>query len=209
MALLDKLQYKQILSAGEAEKFSATDEQLDRVLKYAEKLLPKLKLPPRTLSSKDCKVVYQIGEHWLFHVRALFRKQPDTFVIVVTDEKFKPTDHILIDIAAEYAELMFDAPQFGLFESASKQDIRRVIRGIDPDKNDPFAVLGIAEGGTYIQTYREDSGFILEYQLVNTSSHYKVPELVSADQVVDAMISYAFGKDEWLKAFDWQRMKLD
>jgi hypothetical protein len=83
-----------------------------------------------------------------------------------------------------------------------------VITGIDPDEDNPFAVLGIAEGGTYIQTYRETDGFVLEYQLVNTSSHYRVDELLSAEQVVDAMISYSFGKDEWLEALDWQRLNL-
>lgn len=204
MALLNKLQYKQILRSGASQKRTASDAQLDRVLTYATKLFPKLELKPRSLAPKDVSVVYQFGQHSLFHVRAFPRKQPDTFLIVVTDAKDKPTDHILFDIAAEYAEQHLDAPQFGFFESATKEDIRRVITGINPDEDNPFAILGIAEGGTYIQTYRETDGFLLEYQLVNTSSHYRVDELLSAKQVVNAMISYAFGKDEWLEAFEWQ-----
>ena len=208
MALLDKLQYKLILKSGVSQKRTASDAQIDRVLKYATKLLPKLELKARSLTPKDVSVVYQFGQHSLIHVRAYARKQPNTFLIVVTDEKDKPTDQILIDIAAEYAELQLDAPQFGFFKSATQEDIRRVITGIDSDEDDPFAVLGIAEGGTYIQTYREHDGFVLEYQLVNTSSHYRVPSLLSAEQVVDAMISYAFGKDEWLEALEWQHVKL-
>ncbi len=208
MALLNKLQYKQLLSSGAAQKRTASDAQLDRVLKYATKLFPKLELKARSLTPKDVSVVYQFGQHSLFHVRAFPRKQPDTFVIVVTDERDKPTDHILIDIASEYAEKHLDAPQFGFFESASKEDIRRVITGIAPDEENPFAILGIADGGTYIQTYRETDGFLLEYQLVNTSSHHRVRLLLSAEQVVDAMTSYAFGKDEWLEGFEWQQAKL-
>ncbi|MDX1927735.1 MAG: hypothetical protein SFV81_14530 [Pirellulaceae bacterium] len=209
MALLNKLQYKQLLSSGASQKVTASDAQIDRVLKYATKLFPTLDLKARNLTQKDISAVYQFGTRTLFHVRVYPRKQPDTFLIVVTDEKEKPTDHILIDIAAEYAEKHLDAPQFGFFESATKKDIRRVITGIDPDEDNPFAILAIAEGGTYIQTYREPDGFLLEHQLVNTSSHYRVDELLSAEQVVDAMISYAFGKDEWLEAFKWQHAKLD
>lgn len=209
MALLNKLQYKQILSSGAAQKRTASDAQIDRVLKYASKLFPKLELKARNLTPKDVSVVYQFGEHSLFHVRAFPRKQPDTFLIIVTDEKDKPTDHILFDIAAEYAEKHLDAPQFGFLESATKEDIRRVITGIDPDLDNPFAILGITEGGTYIQTYRETDGFMLEYQLVNTSSHYSVDKLLSAEQVVDAMNSYSFGQDEWLEAFEWQHARLD
>ncbi len=208
MALLNKLQYKQLLSSGASQKRSTSEAQSDRVFKYATKLLPKLELDSRSLTPRDISVVYQFGRHSLYHVRAYPRKQPDTFVIVVTDEKDKPTDHILIDIAAEYAEHNLDAPQFGLFKSATKQDIRRVITGIDAHADNPFAILGTANGGTYIQTYRETDGFLLEYQLVNTSSHYSVDELLSAEQVVDAMISYAFGKDEWLASFEWQHVKL-
>lgn len=209
MALLNKLVYKQILSAEVSQTRTATEKQCNQVLKYATKLFPQLELKPRTLTVKDISVVYQLGQRSLFHVRAFSRKQPDTFLIVVTDEQDKPTDHILIDISAEHAEQHLDAPQFGFFESVTKQNIRRVITGIDPDQDNPFAILGIAEGGTYIQTYHEPDGFLLEYQLVNISSHYKVPTLVSAEQVVDAMISYAFGKEEWLEAFDWQHAKLD
>lgn len=209
MALLNKLQYKRILNSSESQKRTASDEQIDRVIKYATKLLPKVELDSRTLTPTDMGVIYQFGERSLFHVRAYPRKQPDAFLIIVTDEKDLPTDHILIDIAAEYAELQLDAPQFGFFKSPSEKDIRRVITGIDPDEDNPFAVLGIADGGTYIQTYREADGFMLEYQLVNTSSHYNVDELLSAEQVVDAMISYAFGKDEWLEALGWRHVKLD
>lgn len=209
MALLNKLQFKQLLSAGKSQKRTATDEQWDRVLKYAAKLFPKLHLDPRNLTHKDASVIYQFGPKSFFHVRAFPRKQPDTFVIVVTNEQDMPTDHILIDIEAEYAENQLEAPQFGLFESPSEKDIRRVISSIDPDEVNPFAVLGTAKGGTYIQTYRETKGFALEYQLVNTSSHYSVRKLLSPEQVIDAMISYSFGKDEWLEAFKWQRMKLD
>jgi hypothetical protein len=208
MALLNKLQYKRILREGQPQKRTTTDDQCERVLKYATKLFPKLDLTARSLTPKDITVVYQFGECSLFHVRAYLRKKPDTFVIVVTDAKDKPTDHILIDLAAEYAELQLDAPQFGFFESATKDDIRRVITGIDPNESNPFAILAIAEGGTYIQTYREPDGFALEYQLVNTSSHYSVASLLSAEQVVDAMTSYASGKDEWLEAFEWQQEKL-
>jgi hypothetical protein len=205
MALLDKLQYKQLLRAGKSQKRTTTDEQLDRVLRYAANLLPKLRLKPRKLTKQDVSVVYQYGPRSLFHVRAYTRRQPNAFVIVVTDDQDKPTDHILIDLAAEYFKMNLQAPQFGLFEPATKQDIRRVISDIDPKDDDPFAILGTADGGTYIQTYREPKGFLLEYQLVNPSSHYVARKLHAPEQVIDAMISFSFGKDEWLETFEWKR----
>lgn len=209
MAHLNKFQYIQLLNAGAALKRTATDEQLDRVLSYATKLFPKLQLKSRSLTQKDVSDVYQFGQRSLFHVRAFPRKQPNTFVIVVTDERDKPTDHILIDIAAEYADLYLEAPQFFLREPATEQNIRRVISGMNPDEDNPFAILGTAAGDTYMQTYRESKGFLLEYQLVNTSSHYSVRKLLSSEQVIDAMISYAFGKHEWLEAFKWQHVELN
>jgi hypothetical protein len=206
MALLNKRQYKQLLSTGVAQQRTATDKQCDRVLQYATKQFPKLELKPRGFTQKDVCAIYQLGQRSLFHVRAFPRKQPDTVLIVVADEKDKLTDHILIDLAAESAVQQLNTSQFGLFESTTKQNIRRVISGMDLEE---FAILGTANGGTYIQTYREPKGFLLEYQLVNTSSHYRVRKLVTSNQVIDAMISYAFAKDEWLEAFAWQRMKLN
>jgi hypothetical protein len=67
------------LNSSESQKRTAPDEQIDRVLKYATKLLPKVELDSRTLTPKDMGVTYQFGERSLFHVRAYPRKQHDTF----------------------------------------------------------------------------------------------------------------------------------
>lgn len=110
--------------------------------------------------------------------------------------------------AAEYSEPYLDCPSFGFADVPDAKDIQRLIPQIHPDDDNPFAILSVGEG-TFMQTLWTDDGFILEHQLVNTSSHYEIPELASADQVVSAMVPYAFGKnEEWLESFAWRRQEL-
>ena len=63
--------------------------------------------------------------------------------------------------------------------------------------------------GTFMQTLKTDDGFVLEHQLVNTACHYEIPEFATADQVVAAIVSYAFGNNEWLESFAWQLQQLE
>lgn len=207
MALLNKLAYKTLLT-GDAIKRSQDELPLKRILKYAEDLLEELQLEPRKLQTVDAEVTYQFGPRTLCHVRAFPKQGVDIYLIVVLDGNDQPTDHILIDLGAEYQPLSLEGPQFGFFSAATEEDVKTVIPEIDPNIDNPFAVLASPDSGTYIQTYREKEGFALEYQLVNTSSHYQVPHLLSAKEVVNAMLSYGWGNDEWLSMFDWAHMEL-
>lgn len=207
MALLDKLGYKKLLTSDAIQR-SQDELPLNRVLKYAESLLPELGLEPRKLKPTDAEVTYQFGSRALCHIKAFPDPGVDIYLIVVLDDRDQPTDHILIDLGAEYQPLSLEGPQFGFINVATEDDIKTLIPEIDPDIDNPFAVLASPSGGTYIQTYREKQGFALEYQMVNTSSHYQVPLLLSAEDVVNAMLSYGWGNDEWLSMFDWKKLDL-
>ena len=82
-----------------------------------------------------------------------------------------------------------------------------MIAQINPDEDNPFAILELGDG-TYMQTFRTHDGFHLEHQLVNAAGHYEISGLATADQVVAAFVSYAFGKNEWLENFTWQLQQL-
>lgn len=113
-----------------------------------------------------------------------------------------------MDLLAEQADPFLNCPSAGFLAVPRPNDIASRLSQITPDDDNPFAILSTGDG-TYIQTYCTDDGYVLEHQLVNTSSHYETPELVSLEEVVNAFRSYAFGNNEWLKEFDWRRQNLE
>jgi len=204
MQLLDKLQYLGLMGPVPGTVVSPTSQTVDRVFAYATTVFPNLQLKHRKLKTDDLASVFQHGEHTFFHVKAFPRTMKDTFVVVVAkDTTF--VGHILIDLAAEYSQPYLNCPSFDFSDAPDAKDIERMIPQIRPDHSDPFAILSLADG-TFMQTLRTEDGFVLEHQLVNTSSHYEIPKLATSHQVVKAMVAYAFGNDEeWLRAFAWQR----
>jgi hypothetical protein len=169
-----------------------------------------LDLKARKLAAKDLAAAYRHGATGCtcFHVKAFPRRAPDTVVIVVADPDGRNAQgHILIDLAADYSQPFFECPSFDFEDVPTTNDIRSLIPAINPDDDNPFAILTLSDG-TYMQTLRMPEGFVLEHQLVNTSSHYEIPDVATAGEVVKAMESYAFGNNEWLEMFDWRRQKL-
>lgn len=205
MKLLNKREYLKLLSDSSVE-ITPDGSVVEAVLDYANSVFPFVGLTSRKLKPSDVRYTVQNGKRQLCHVRAFARKRPDTFLIVVVGPK-KIEGHILIDLAAEYSAPHLACIATGYQGTPDRKTLEQQIRSIDPDQDNPFAILSTGEG-TYMQTYREEKGFILEYQLVNTSSHYEIPKRATEDQVVAAMLSYAFGKYEWLDAFPWRRQKL-
>lgn len=207
MRLLDKRQYLQLMVQPPEEIVPATDA-VARVLEYATEVWSALELKQRVLRTKDVALVFRHGDIRLFHVLAYPRRQPETFVIIVVDRNDTVEGHLLIDLGADDAPPYFECLAVDFAGVPERADIESIIPQIDPDDDNPFAVLTLGEG-TYMQTLRTDDGFVLEHQLVNTSSHYEVANPVSAEQVVAAMLSYAFGDNEWLDEFTWQLQEFE
>lgn len=206
MKLLDKRQYLKLLS-GTGVQHQPDETTVRDVLAYAAQVFPEMQLKPRPLKGSDIAAVYRFGRRLLCHVKVYARKAPDTFLIVVV-RSGRIEGHILIDLAAEYSKPVLNCVATGYHGVPDKDELERQIREIDPDMDNPFAILTTGDG-TYLQTFCEADGFILEYQLVNISSHYEITRRASEDDVVAAMLSYAFGRNEWLDAFKWRRLILD
>ncbi len=205
MKLLNKREYLKLISDSSVEITPAASV-IETVIDYASSVFPTVGLTARKLKPSDVRHTFQTGKRQLCHVRAFPRKMADTFLIVVVGPK-KIEGHILIDLAAEYSAPFLACVATGYQGTPDRKTLEKQIRSIDPDQENPFAILSTGEG-TYMQTYREEKGFILEYQLVNTSCHYEIPKRATEDQVVAAMLSYAFGKYEWLDDFAWRRQEL-
>lgn len=204
--LLTLSQYLDLLPAP--TEIELTAAELAPALVYASRAWPDLALRPRRLSARDVSDVAQSGDGTrLIHIRAFPRKRPETFVIVACRGK-RILGHILFDVLAEYQGIHLDCRQAGIDGEVARQQLAAAIRGIDADADDPFAILSKGDG-TYMQTYRKPRGFILEHQLVNTSSHYRARGLVDVKTVVAAMQGYGFGKyDDWLPLARWSRVDL-
>lgn len=212
MQLLDKLAYLRLLesksSKDSLEEVVPAPGIVDEVLSYAEDIFPIFQLKHRKVKHRDLVTTFENESYSFFHIKAYPRKMKETFVIVVSEQQ-KFIGHILIDLGAEYSQPFLDCPSFDFAGIPSADDLEGMIPQIAPDDDNPFAIL-IAGKGTFMQTFRTDDGFILEHQMVNTSSHYEVSTLLPADQVVRAMKSYSFGDDKyWLESLSWQRQTLE
>lgn len=208
MTLLSKREYLRAFT-GDAHDETPSAVTTRRVLEYATGVWPGLALKNRKLKEADLVTSYRTDETTFFHVRAFPRKNKDTFVIIVGDATATDiSGHILIDLLAEYAGRFLNCPSCEFSGVPTPDDIESLIPQITPDDPNPFAILETGDG-TFMQTLCTDDGYVLEHQLVNTSSHYETPDLVSLVDVINAMKSYAFGNNEWLDAFDWRRQVLD
>ncbi|MBO0860110.1 MAG: hypothetical protein J2P21_16895 [Chloracidobacterium sp.] len=140
----------------------------------------------------------------LVHITADWK---DCFLIlVVPSHQLQAEGYLLFDIGAEYREVRFNCPAFGLDQVADKETIRRTVPLL-PGAVDPFAILEAGEG-TYNQAYAEDGMFDVQHQLVSPTSHYCLERRVSDEVVVNLFLSYAFGRYEWAREYAWKKMSL-
>jgi hypothetical protein len=204
--LLNKLEYLQMLGNA-PQVLSPSVGSSEQAAKHVGQIWSSLKLDKRELTSSDVDRTLANGPRQLFYFRAWRDQLPTAFVIVVTNEG-RVEGHILLDLAAEHASAIMDCPSFDFLGKVSDAEIQSMIPRIAADDDNPFAVLTLVEG-TYMQTLRTEAGYSLEYQLVNTSSHYQVSSPLTSQQVVTAMISFGFGGSQWLTSLDWQLQSLD
>ena len=77
---------------------------------------------------------------------------------------------------------------------------------LDTKNEDAFLILGPAEQ-TYIQTGGDQgSGFVLEYQEADVKHHYRAKGILTADEIVKALVSYRAGSDDWKRTAVWERI---
>ena len=195
-----------ILLDGGTKTVTATDDECRVWLEYAHRVWPQLEIDswqahPRSVSLvTDC----QATGHRLGHVTADWENC--FLILIVPPGETMPESHILFDIGAEYESLTLLCPTLELDEVVTEPSIANAIHKL-PGREDPFAIVDTGRG-TYMQTYAEDAGFHIEYQLVSTACHYVLPKLVSAETTIQLFNSYAFGKKEWARNFQWQPMEL-
>lgn len=130
----------------------------------------------------------------------------DCFLVVVFNESAAPLAYFLFDIGSQYTSATIFCPAFGLEQTATETDIRRVVPQL-PTSSESFVVLEL-RGGTYMQVYADGQGFHLEHQLVTTGAHYRCTSVVGPEDAADTLVSYAFGSYEWARTKRWERMSL-
>jgi hypothetical protein len=130
---------------------------------------------------------------------------PDVYLIIALENGVY-FGHILFDLGAEYRPSMISSPHLAQVQEATENLIEQVVAKL-PHQSDPYVILETGEG-TYMQALWTKEGFVLEHQLVTLSCHYETRALVTHEQVIAALKSYAFGKYDWTTAFSWRLMKL-
>lgn len=205
--LLNKLEYLSLLTKNPATV--SHQSYAEQVVTYASTAWPGLELKKRKLRNSDIIGCYRHRAVQVFHVKAFPRKRPETNVVIV----FEPSTsefigHILIDLAAEHSTPRLDCPSSEYEGNPQPDEIESLLAQITPDDDNPFAIMETGEG-SYIQTLCTDDGYLLEYQLVNASSHYETSTPLSFEEVVDCFVSYGFEGNQWLESFTWQRQRLE
>ncbi len=207
MRLLQLHEYLALLD-GQAARVSPPPDQaqLAAWLDDARRLWPELRLqaweasPRRIESVTRCEAS---GER-LVHVTA---DHKDCFLIlVVPPDQVAPAAHILFDIGAEYREIYFNCPAFGVDDPVHRDMITDLVPRLGQE-SDPFAILEKTET-TYLQIYADGPRYSVEHQLVSLACHYQLESTVSADAAVALMTSYAFGRYEWARDWRWVRQTL-
>lgn len=204
MRLLQIQEYLAMLDGG-AETAEADDALTTAALAAAESLWPTLQLSawsdlPRTVETVARCVNTGVR---LAHVTADWM---NCYLILVFPPEGDQTDsYILFDIGAEYSEITFECPAFGIKSPVSEEMIEEYVPRLQQTDNDPFAILDLGNG-SYMQTLADPAGYFVEYQLVSLASHYTLPAPVDAETVVSLFKSYAFGKKEWARTHQWNKM---
>jgi hypothetical protein len=92
-------------------------------------------------------------------------------------------------------------------QNPTDADIRQAVLGLDTRKGDAFLILGPTDM-SYIQSSGDQQvGFNLEYQEADAKHHYRAKRAFTADEIVNALVSYASGADEWKKTAEWELIK--
>jgi hypothetical protein len=93
-------------------------------------------------------------------------------------------------------------------QNPAEADIRQAVFSLDCEKNDAFLVLGRADM-TYIQASGDQKvGFDLEYQENDIEHHYRSKRVLIADEIVNALVSYSIGSDDWTRVVEWEKLEL-
>jgi len=204
MKLLQLHEYLGYLHAGTVS-CQLSQNELDRCMSAAQEIWPDTGLPPWESAPRTAAYAWKSndGRYTAAHITA---ERENCFLIVVLSGEH-PSNYIVFDIGAEYAQPEYICPSIGYHGPAQRDVILKSIPNLRNHK-DPFAILAVADG-TYLQTYQNSNGtYDLEHQLVTTKFHYKALGRVNVGTVCDAFISYAFGKKEWATDVTWERIDL-
>ena len=150
---------------------------------------------------------YKCGDrvHGIAHINS---DDDDCFLIIVFNQSTAtPVGYLVLDIKADYRKPVYECPLIRFKGEPTASLIETTIPNLTTKKNS-YAILDF-ENGTYMQTCRRSANsFILEHQLANIDNHYEAVGDMTAQQVIAAFKSYAFGKKEWAKDIQWKKMEL-
>ena len=115
----------------------------------------------------------------------------------------RPPAHILFDIGGQYRPVTYTDLSTGFVGEPTEQMLADLLPRLR-EGGTPAAILESGEG-SYLQTYQDGPDeFTLEYQLVTPAFHFVAARPVNGQDMLRAFRSYAFGKYEWAKDYDWK-----
>jgi hypothetical protein len=112
------------------------------------------------------------------------------------------------DIEGQYQPCKLISPYMEDDYAADAALIDELLELIDTKIGDQNAFAVIEAGGLYMQTLREEEGFILEYQAVSKNFHFRVPERLSLGDVKNAFQSFNNGDDKWSSCLEWEHYQI-
>ena len=151
---------------------------------------------------------YVSGDHKFRH-GLLWADKLEAYLIVITDNaNGELIGYSFQDIEGQYHACKLTSPYLEDDYAADAELIDELLELIDSKPGDQNAFAIIESGSLYLQTIREEEGFVLEYQAVSTHFHFRVPEFLVLQDVKNAFQSFNLGDDKWSYCLEWEHYPL-
>ena len=163
------------------------------------------------LSSEDINDLkktheYISGNDKFRHSLLWSKKLNAHFILIIDNQSNELVGYTCQDIEGQYVPCKIISPYLEDDYEADSQLIDELLELIDSKPGDSNAFAVLESGASYIQTVREDDGFLLEYQAVSLDFHFKVPEKLALTDVKNAFQAFNQGDDKWSYYFEWERI---
>ena len=111
--------------------------------------------------------------------------------------------------AAMVEGLQFDARGGDPIINPTAEEIRKTVRGIGSDEDNPFVILSFPDDA-FVQCYCTENGeFSVEFKDAGADVSYVSDRTMKTDEVIDVLLLFARGNASWKDAVGWNEYEED
>lgn len=181
---------------------------IDEDLKLVQPFLKEMGLTSEGFLELEKSYEYESGDEKFRHSLLWSNSLQAHFVVIKDCVSGKLHGYTCQDIEAQDKPCKLISPFLEDDYAADAELIDELLDLLDRKPEDRNAFVVMESGGCYIQTARDEDGFVLEYQAVAKEFHFVVPEKLAVDDVKKAFHSFNEGDDKWSYCLEWEHLEL-